>query len=94
MKIKWLNRAKRKLSAEVDFIALEDPALAIEIYAYIKERVGKLRQFPESSRIGRVFGTRELVIEKYPYIVPYRIKNNKIEILSIMHTSRKPPTVW
>lgn len=45
-------------------------------------------------RPGRVFGTRELVIERYPYIVPYRIQGNAVQLLRVFHTSRKPPKTW
>ncbi|PIW88418.1 MAG: type II toxin-antitoxin system mRNA interferase toxin, RelE/StbE family, partial [Nitrospirae bacterium CG_4_8_14_3_um_filter_44_28] len=41
---------------------------------------------------GRVEGTRELVISGLPYIIPYRVKNNTIEILRVLHAARKWPT--
>jgi toxin ParE1/3/4 len=28
----------------------------------------------------------------YPYIVPYRIKDDAVEVLRVFHTSRKWPT--
>jgi plasmid stabilization system protein ParE len=43
---------------------------------------------------GRITGTRELVIIGTRYLVPYRVKNQQIEILRIFHTSRKPPAQW
>lgn len=44
---------------------------------------------PAAGRAGRVLGTRELVITKYPYIVPYLVRENIIYILRVLHTSRK-----
>ncbi|MDR2726446.1 MAG: type II toxin-antitoxin system RelE/ParE family toxin, partial [Deltaproteobacteria bacterium] len=51
-------------------------------------------QFPESGRPGRVPGTRELVIAGLPYLLPYRVRNDVVEILRFFHTSQKPPNRW
>ena len=50
-----------------------------------------LGDHPKIGRIGRVAGTYELVIPGIPYIVPYRIHNQEVQILSVCHTSRKWP---
>lgn len=50
-----------------------------------------LGDHPKIGRIGRVAGTYELVIPGIPYIVPYRIRNQEVQILSVFHTSRKWP---
>jgi len=38
-----------------------------------------------------VLGTRELVVRNLPYIIPYRVRDNTIEILRVLHTSRRWP---
>ena len=94
MRVSWLRSALSDLDAAVDYIAQENPEAAIQMYAHIRERVSNLARFPESGRPGRVFGTRELVLDRYPYLVPYRVKNNTVEILRIFHIRRKPPQKW
>jgi len=42
-------------------------------------------------RPGRVVGTRELVIGQLPYIIPYRVRESEIEVLRVLHTSRRWP---
>ncbi len=42
----------------------------------------------------RIFGMRELIIQGYSYIVPCRVKENAIEILSVFHTKRQLPQGW
>ena len=42
-------------------------------------------------RPGRVPGTRELVIGGLPYVIPYRMRDGAIEILRVLHTSRRWP---
>lgn len=93
-RVKWLRRALSDLDAELAYIAKENPEVAAKIYAYIRERVSLLEDFPELGRPGRIFGTRELVLDHYPYLVPYRIKNDTVEILRVFHTRRKPPRTW
>ena len=44
---------------------------------------------PGSGRAGRVPGTKELVVPHTPYIVPYRVKDDTVQILRIYHASRK-----
>lgn len=42
-------------------------------------------------RQGRVEGTRELIVPNTPYIVAYRIFENQIRILAVIHTARHWP---
>jgi plasmid stabilization system protein ParE len=56
--------------------------------------VGHLEEHPKVGRVGQIKGTYELVIHDLPYIVPYRIKNNEVQILSVYHTSRKWPEAF
>ena len=59
--------------------------------SHIITSVQQLANHPSMGRAGRVFGTRELVITHYPYIVPYRIKDDAVEVLRVFHTSRQWP---
>jgi toxin ParE1/3/4 len=42
-------------------------------------------------RVGRIEGTRELVVSGLPYILPYRIVDDVVQIASVIYTSRKWP---
>lgn len=78
----------------MEYVAQDDPDAAAEMYSHIRSRVDDLLKQPGQGRPGRVYGTRELVIEKYPYLVPYRVTDKEIVILRVFHTSRKPPRRW
>ena len=94
MRVKWLRRARHDLDAEIEYIAKEDADLAVRIYAFIRDSTTRLANFPDSGRPGRVFGTRELVLTTYPYILPYRVKDDTVQILRVFHTSQKQPLTW
>jgi len=49
---------------------------------------------PEMGRPGRVPGTRELVIPRTPFIVPYRLVGNTIQILRVFHGARRWPETF
>ena len=94
MIVKWLRTALHNLDEEISYISREDEELAFKIYQYIRDRVNYLRTSPNMGRPGRVFGTREIVLDHYPYIIPYRVKDDAVEILRVFHTSRKQPKTW
>jgi len=56
--------------------------------------VERLDTLPGLGRVGRVEGTRELVVDGTPYIVPYRQKGERIEILRIYHSARQWPETY
>ncbi|MEM1168309.1 MAG: hypothetical protein AAGJ08_04285 [Cyanobacteria bacterium P01_H01_bin.35] len=41
-------------------------------------------QYPEMGRLGQVVGTRELVVIGTPFIVPYRVRGDRLEILAVI----------
>jgi toxin ParE1/3/4 len=91
MQVKWLAKALVNLTDEADYIAKESPANSKAFFTHVLASVEQLKEHPHLGRAGRVSGTRELVITRYPYIVPYRIKNGCIEILRVFHTARAWP---
>lgn len=91
MIIKWLEKAIDDLRALRQYISQDNPQAANRTAKKIVEHVNLLSHQPSIGRPGRVFGTRELIIADTPYIAPYRVKNNNIEILRIFHTAREWP---
>lgn len=94
MRVKWLKTANRNLDEAMEYTARDDPDVARSMYAYIRGRVAELAKHPEIGRLGRILGTRELIIERYPYIIPYRVRENEVQIIRVFHTSQRPPYTW
>jgi toxin ParE1/3/4 len=74
------------------YIGEDDPAAALRIALHIAHNVETLLPLnPQIGRPGRVPGTRELVIPKTPFIVPYRLQGRTIEVLRVYHGARRWP---
>jgi toxin ParE1/3/4 len=91
VRVRWLRSALRNLDEEAEYIARDDPDAAARIVQRIAAAVEQLTNYPASGRIGRVPGTRELVVTGTPYIVPYRVRGDVVEILRVFHAARKRP---
>lgn len=91
MRVRWLKGALLDLDAVEAYIAQDDPRAATEVVLRIVRAVSVLKDQPGSGRAGRVPGTKELVVPHTPYIVPYRVKDDTVQILRVYHASRKWP---
>ena len=91
MRVRWLRTALANLEAEAAYIAEDDPAAAGRVVQRILRAVDLLKKNPAMGRAGRVAGTRELVVADTPYIIPYRVRGEAVEILRIFHAARKWP---
>ncbi|WP_334516621.1 type II toxin-antitoxin system RelE/ParE family toxin [Bradyrhizobium sp. AZCC 1693] len=77
------------------YIAQNDPAAAQRVALHIVHNVETLLpNSPEMGRPGRVPGTREFVIPRTPYIVPYRLVGNTIQVLRVFHSARRWPEAF
>ncbi|MCQ2958253.1 MAG: type II toxin-antitoxin system RelE/ParE family toxin [Candidatus Gastranaerophilales bacterium] len=88
-KILFTKSAEEDLDCIKKYIYDDNIKAAKEVVVHILSSIEKLLITPNIGRAGRVLRTRELVITKYPYIVPYQVRNNIVYILRVLHTSRK-----
>jgi addiction module RelE/StbE family toxin len=94
VQVRWLRGATTSLERELDYIAARNPEAASKVARRIEDAVLRLAEFPESGRPGRIAGTRELVVPGTPYIVPYRIRSDSIEIVRVFHAMRRWPDAF
>jgi toxin ParE1/3/4 len=91
MKVVLSPQARADLREIFLYIAEDNSHAARLILTRIKERVAELANNPHIGRPGRVPGTRELVISKTPYLVPYQVSGDTLQILRVYHGSRQWP---
>ncbi|MFH2059267.1 MAG: type II toxin-antitoxin system RelE/ParE family toxin [Pseudomonadota bacterium] len=91
MRVKWTRKALLNLNEAIEYIAVDKPMAAAEVGAKIWDSVKMLEDHLGIGRPGRVAGTRELVIQDLPFILPYVEKEGVIFILRVMHTAMRWP---
>jgi len=91
--IRWTERAVKRLGEIGRYIEKDNPTAAARVISRIVTSVETLAQQPARGRTGRIKGTRELVLADVSYIVPYRIMSDSIEIITVIHTAQRWPSV-
>jgi toxin ParE1/3/4 len=91
MKVVWSPRAIRHLVALREHIAQDSEQSAALVAQRILHSVELLQTQPEMGRPGRVVGTRELVVPNTPYIIPYRVRRERLELIAVFHGHQKWP---
>ncbi len=89
MKIFWTRQAVGDLSSALDCAACEKPTAVPSVVQVIKKSVASLLLHPEMGRPGRVKGTREMVVPGTPLLLSYGLRNDRVEILALIHGARK-----
>jgi toxin ParE1/3/4 len=92
VRVNWLRGARANLIAVSEYIANDNPDAAARTVAAIVNAVETLEHFPALGRPGRISGTRELVVSGTPYIVPYRVRGEDVQLIRVFHAARKWPS--
>lgn len=94
MQLKWTDLAVTDLDHIEEYIRKENSSsVAIDVVLNIIDSSELiLSQYPHAGRIGRVKGTRELIIDGIPFIVIYRV-TGELQILRVLHDAQHWPTL-
>ncbi|MDR2892936.1 MAG: type II toxin-antitoxin system RelE/ParE family toxin [Deltaproteobacteria bacterium] len=88
--VEWKRAAHADLWAIVDYIADDSQEAAQALKDELVSTIAKLPKNPKMYRMGRVPGTREIVVRKN-YIVVYSETPSQITILRILHAAQEYP---
>jgi toxin ParE1/3/4 len=91
MKVIWTARARVELDEIADYVAPISASAALALVRRLRQAGKQLGEHPHMGRPGRVDGSRELVVNGTPYILPYRVRDGRVEILAVLHASRQWP---
>ena len=91
MTVVWSPRAIGHLAALRDWIARENPGAAARTATTLLAAVDRLAELPNFGRPGRVSGTRELVVPGTRYVIPYRMRGERLEIIAVFHGRQRWP---
>jgi addiction module RelE/StbE family toxin len=87
MEVKWLRRALQGLDAVAAYIAQDNPKAAQTLVKSLREKARQLASFPYMGRVSEAPEIREFVVHEH-YLLSYRIRPERIEILQVWHTAQ------
>lgn len=88
--LKWQQVALADLLAIVDYISDDNPDAAQQLKDDIEAKASKLLIHPKSYRLGRIAGTREMVVRSN-YVVVYAEDETTVVILRVLHAAQQWP---
>jgi addiction module RelE/StbE family toxin len=91
MKPRWTLLARERVLEIRAEIAKDNEGAAARTIGRIRASVKRLEAHPHIGRPGKTAGTRELVVPGTPYIIPYQVLQDRIEILSVVHGKQQWP---
>jgi addiction module RelE/StbE family toxin len=89
--LRFNSRAISQLSAIQQYLEQRNPSAAHNVGTAIRDAAETLRYFPYAGRIGRSEGTREWVVQSYPYILVYEVEAqtaNQVIVLGVFHAAQ------
>jgi plasmid stabilization system protein ParE len=87
VKVFLTDTAKRDLVDIVDYYDSHDPAIADHFENELQQRLETLGEFPRIGHAGFA-GLLELGFHDFPYILSYRVLQDEVQIIAILHTAR------
>ncbi|MBF0462316.1 MAG: type II toxin-antitoxin system RelE/ParE family toxin [Magnetococcales bacterium] len=90
MKVFWTRTARSHLSAIYDYVALHSPEYGKRIVDRLTRRSRQIAQFPLAGRVVPEMGRGQIreVMEE-PYRIIYFIRSDRVDVLAVVHGSRK-----
>jgi toxin ParE1/3/4 len=91
MKVVWSPRAVRHLAALREHIQRDSEWNAALVAQRILRAVDLLATQPAMGRPGRAPGTRELVVGDTGFIIPYRVRAERLELIAVFRGRQRWP---
>ena len=88
--LEWRSTARADLLAIIDYISDDNPDAAQALKDDIEAKVCLLQTQPKAFRLGRVSGTRELVVRSN-YVVVYIEGPHAVTVLRVLHVAQQWP---
>ena len=86
MKVHWTDRARQRLKLIHDYIAKDAPLVAPTVIERLVRRSIQIGEFPHTGREVPEYQRDDMreILER-PYRILYRIKSDRIDVITVMH---------
>lgn len=91
MTIVFSSRAKSDITAHWEYVSSFSLDAADRVKSKLLQQLNVLSSYPDLGRVGRVDGTRELVISRTDLIAVYEVRQEIVRILRIVHGAQDWP---
>ncbi len=88
--LEWNLAAIADLLSIIDYISDDNPDAAQALKDEIEDKTSRLPENPQIYRLGRVNGTREMVVRPN-YVVIYAESATSVTILRVLHAAQQWP---
>jgi toxin ParE1/3/4 len=94
MKLVYSRRALADLDEIATYYSVNaSPVIAESIERRFREVIDRICRAPDSApRIAQRSQVRVVAVVRYPFRIFYRVRGDRVDILHIRHTSRRPLT--
>ena len=83
MRTVWSRRALQHLVEIRSYLAKNHPRTGPQVAARLLESVDRLAAYPHIGPSGCAIGTRELVVSGTPYVIPYRVTEDRLQLIAV-----------
>jgi toxin ParE1/3/4 len=94
VRFKWLRRSLNDLNAIHDYIWSRNPLAADQVAQRIQDAALNLKQFPLLGRPSHNSNVRLLQVPGLPYLLPYQVGSDAVEILAVFDERQERPPEW
>jgi plasmid stabilization system protein ParE len=87
--VDYLLEARLEADSAFDWYRQYSSSIAAQFQRELEHAQSAIQRSPESWA-NYLHGTRRYLLNRYPYIVVYRVTNEHIEVVAVAHCHRKP----
>jgi plasmid stabilization system protein ParE len=91
VRVRWLRSGLRSIEIAEAYIAADNPQAAARLVDTVRSRAQLLADNPKIGRVGRIRGTREMILGGMPFLIVYRLTSDEVQVLRRLHTSQEFP---
>lgn len=85
-------RAEQDIQSVFEWYESQRAGLGVEFLVVLRERLEAVRSSPESSPV-LYHGIRRAVVPRFPYLIFYVARPERVAVLAVLHCARNP-ALW
>ena len=89
MKIEFSTIAYEEFKSAIEYYELQEIGLGIRFKYEVNKSLKRIKRYPEAWQ-QETKSTRRFLLKRFPYKIVYYLENERIIIVAVAHTHRKP----